>query len=131
VVVPAPGESDPDDRDRRVDGLEGVVPRREQRSCSRGGDVLPVATELGPEEGRLIGLVADDVLADAAERPGNRREPVGELRGTSESLFELSGWIGVDGEHDGDVVECGDLGHPLDLRTLRDIEKGARAATAV
>src|SRR5207344_3597897 len=62
AVVPARGQPDADDSDRRVDGLQDVVRGREVRPEGRSRQIGARGVELRAPERGLVRLVPDDEL---------------------------------------------------------------------
>ena len=125
AIVPAWRETDPDHRQRRVDCLQRVVPRSEERAERAGGALLR-PRELRPPERRLVGLVADDELPDGRIPLGELAEPCAECLGPREPRLHLAGRVRIGREHDAQAGRARGSDRQVEERPLTERERVAR-----
>src|SRR6185436_13138716 len=101
-------QSDADDRDARVDSLERIVGRSEERLV--GGTRRPgaIRVELRLPEAPLVRLVADDEVFDLRERPRDEGGEGGELSSGPRRIRDRARPVRVDRERDMDAVSPSD-----------------------
>jgi hypothetical protein len=125
TVVPPRREADADNREIRVDCLERVVARREERP-ERPRRALLRTRELRAPEGGLVGLVADHELPDLGVSPGQLREPCAESLRACEAALDLAGWVWIRCEDDAQAGPAGGGDRQIQKRSLTERERVAR-----
>ena len=126
VVVAARGESEPDDVDRRVDGLERVVRQREHLLVGRPGEPAPARRELRPPEARLVRLVADDELLHLRVRPREQRRVARERERAARRRRHVGRVARMDAEDDLHVVGGRNGQGAVEERLLLDLGRVRR-----